>query len=88
LAAQLSLGAARSARRLRAHTSAPASVPISLRANVSIVSSGAESNETAAEIKAKWDKMDEFLKIMFQIACKWKHKNDVQGEAKEQFTKG
>ena len=47
-----------------------------------------ESNETATEIKAKWDKMDEFLKIMFQIACKWKHGADVRGEAREKLTDG
>merc|ERR1719282_2087499 len=32
-----------------------------------------------AEIKKKWDNMDEFLRIMFTMACKWKHGKDVQG---------
>lgn len=32
-----------------------------------------------AEIKAKWDNMDEFLRVMFTMACKWKHGKDVQG---------
>jgi len=62
----------------------------SLRGNVATVGSlnVVESNETATEIKAKWDKMDEFLKIMFQIACKWKHGADVRGEVREKLTDG
>lgn len=31
------------------------------------------------EIHAKWDKMDDFLGIMFTIACKSKHGKDVDG---------
>mmetsp|Transcript_111256 Transcript_111256/g.278536 ORF Transcript_111256/g.278536 Transcript_111256/m.278536 type:complete len:425 (-) Transcript_111256:22-1296(-) len=41
-------------------------------------SSGKDIPSTA-EIKAKWDNMDEFLRIMFTMACKWKHGKDVQG---------
>jgi hypothetical protein len=43
---------------------------------------------TPKEIKAKWDKMDEFLGIMFQMACKWKHGKDVHGLAAEKFKDG
>jgi len=38
---------------------------------------------TNAEIKAKWDKMDDFLEIMFTLACKWKHGKDIHGKAVE-----
>jgi len=43
---------------------------------------------TPKEIHAKWDKMDEFLGIMFQMACKWKHGKDVHGLAAEKFKDG
>lgn len=43
---------------------------------------------TPKDIKAKWDKMDEFLGIMFQLACKWKHNKDVHGLAAEKFKDG
>lgn len=36
---------------------------------------------TNAEIKEKWDKMGEFMEIMFIMACKWKHGKDVHGAA-------
>lgn len=45
-------------------------------------------NSTPAEIKEKWDKMDEFLKIMFTISCKWKHGKDVNGAAAEKLQNG
>ena len=32
---------------------------------------------TPASIHEKYDKMDEFLKVMFTMACKWKHGKDV-----------
>lgn len=35
------------------------------------------------DIKEKWDKMDDFLGVMFEIACKWKHGKDVNGAAAE-----
>mmetsp|Transcript_30462 Transcript_30462/g.45965 ORF Transcript_30462/g.45965 Transcript_30462/m.45965 type:complete len:421 (-) Transcript_30462:68-1330(-) len=38
---------------------------------------------TNAEIKEKWDKMDEFLEVMFGIACQWSHGKDVDGQTAE-----
>jgi len=32
-----------------------------------------------ADTEAKWDNMDEFLRVMFTMACKWKHGKDIQG---------
>lgn len=43
---------------------------------------------TPEEIHAKWDKMDEFLKIMFTMSCKWKHGKDVNGLAAEKLKNG
>lgn len=45
-------------------------------------------NDTLAEIKAKWDNMDELLEMMFVIACKWKHGKDIDGAAAEKLLKG
>jgi len=45
-------------------------------------------NETVDEIKAKWDNMDEFLEIMFTLACKWQHGKDVQGLTAEKLQAG
>lgn len=39
-------------------------------------------------IKEKWDKMDEFLKVMFSMACKWKHGKDIDGLTAEKLKKG
>jgi len=41
-----------------------------------------------ADIKAKWDKMDDFLGTMFTMACKWKHGKDVGGAAAEKLKNG
>eukprot|EP00929_Paragymnodinium_shiwhaense_P031414 TRINITY_DN17601_c0_g1_i1.p1 TRINITY_DN17601_c0_g1~~TRINITY_DN17601_c0_g1_i1.p1 ORF type:complete len:435 (-),score=179.99 TRINITY_DN17601_c0_g1_i1:152-1405(-) len=43
---------------------------------------------TPEEIHEKWDKMDEFLKVMFTMACKWKHGKDVNGLAAEKLKAG
>jgi hypothetical protein len=43
---------------------------------------------TPAAIHEKWDKMDEFLKVMFTMACKWKHGKDVSGLAAEKMRDG
>jgi len=43
---------------------------------------------TPAEINAKWDKMDDFLGIMFKMACNWKHGKDVAGAAHEELKAG
>eukprot|EP00747_Dinoflagellata_sp_TGD_P194125 gnl/TRDRNA2_/TRDRNA2_61183_c0_seq1.p1 gnl/TRDRNA2_/TRDRNA2_61183_c0~~gnl/TRDRNA2_/TRDRNA2_61183_c0_seq1.p1 ORF type:complete len:448 (-),score=156.02 gnl/TRDRNA2_/TRDRNA2_61183_c0_seq1:201-1451(-) len=40
-------------------------------------------DEKKKAIKEKWSKMDDFLGIMFKMACTWKHKNDVDGEIAE-----
>lgn len=40
------------------------------------------------EIQEKWDKMDEFLEVMFTMACKWKHGKDVAGAAAEKLKNG
>mmetsp|Transcript_91585 Transcript_91585/g.262363 ORF Transcript_91585/g.262363 Transcript_91585/m.262363 type:complete len:418 (+) Transcript_91585:99-1352(+) len=40
------------------------------------------------EIHEKWDKMDDFMEIMFTIACKWKHGKDVDGATSEALKKG
>jgi len=41
-----------------------------------------------AAIKEKWAKMDEFLKVMFTMTCKWKNGKDVSGAAAEKLKKG
>jgi hypothetical protein len=43
---------------------------------------------TPEEIHEKWDKMDDFLEIMFVMACKWKHGKDVNGLAAEKLKNG
>lgn len=70
---------------------APASEGVSLR-------SGVRKNQSLAlvaadpadpkDIHEKWDKMDEFLGIMFTMACKWKHGKDVHGLAAEKLKEG
>jgi len=40
------------------------------------------------KIHEKWDKMDDFVEIMFTIACKWKHGNDVNGLAASKLKSG
>jgi len=67
----------------------------SLRKGSSLRSTGrtvnlavAVRNESVSEIHEKWDKMDEFLKIMFTIACKWKHGKDINGAAAEKLKNG
>jgi hypothetical protein len=41
-----------------------------------------------AAIKAKWEKMDDFLGVMFTMACKWKNGKDVNGLAAEKLKDG
>jgi hypothetical protein len=43
---------------------------------------------TPKEIHAKWDKMDEFLEIMFVMACKWKHGKEVHEAAAHAYKDG
>jgi len=40
------------------------------------------------DITEKWDKMDDFLEVMFTMACKWKNGKDVSGLAAEALKKG
>lgn len=61
---------------------------VALRAATSSAVQGDPKIATPAEIKAKWDKMDDFLGIMFKIACSWKHNKDVHGLAAEKFKDG
>jgi len=39
-------------------------------------------------IKEKWDKMDDFLEVMFTMACQAKHGKDVNGLAAEKLKQG
>jgi len=59
---------------------------MNLRANSSSVSLADPA--LPAEIHAKWDKMDDFLEVMFTMACKWKHGKDVNGLAAEALKNG
>lgn len=56
--------------------------------SLSIVNSSSLEPTPSKEIHAKWDKMDEFLKIMFTIACKAKHGKDIDGLAAEKLKEG
>lgn len=49
---------------------------------------GREDPATPEEIKEKWSKMDEFIEVMFTMACKWKNGKDVFNEAKEMLRDG
>lgn len=49
---------------------------------------GREDPPTPEDIKKKWSKMDEFLDVMFTMACKWKNGKDVFNEAKEMLRDG
>jgi hypothetical protein len=40
------------------------------------------------EIREKWDKMDDFLEVMFTMACSWKHGKDIAGHAAEKLKNG
>jgi len=40
------------------------------------------------DIKAKWNKLDQFNEVMFTMACKWKNGKDVAGKAKEMLKDG
>lgn len=53
----------------------------------SLVVSGGDPDKPK-DIHKKWDKMDEFLGIMFTMACKWKHGKDVHGVAAEKLKEG
>lgn len=44
--------------------------------------------EVTSKIHEKWDKMDDFLEIMFMLACKAKHGKDVNGLAAEKLKEG
>jgi len=46
------------------------------------------ANSSVKEIQEKWDKMDDFVGIMFEIACKWKHGKDVNGLTAEKLASG
>jgi len=56
-------------------------------AGASLRAKPAEPAKPAA-IKEKWDKMDEFLEVMFTMTCKWKNGKDVSGAAAEKLKKG
>lgn len=58
------------------------------RSVATVVVSSANESATVAEIHEKWDKMDDFLEIMFRLACKWKHGKDVNGLAAERLKNG
>lgn len=67
----------------------PAAHAFTLRSGRASLSALANASQpTAAEIKDKWAKMDDFMEIMFTIACKWKHGKDVHGMAAEQAKGG
>eukprot|EP00927_Polykrikos_kofoidii_P033803 TRINITY_DN2864_c0_g1_i1.p1 TRINITY_DN2864_c0_g1~~TRINITY_DN2864_c0_g1_i1.p1 ORF type:complete len:437 (+),score=99.41 TRINITY_DN2864_c0_g1_i1:84-1394(+) len=51
-------------------------------------SSAVDPSSTPADIHEKWDQMDEFLKAMFTLSCKWKHGKDVNGLAAEKVKNG
>ena len=48
----------------------------------------ASVDATVEGFEEKWDKMDEFLKVMFTMTCKWKNGKDVSGAAAEKLKKG
>eukprot|EP00428_Durinskia_dybowskii_P031783 CAMPEP_0170242996 /NCGR_PEP_ID=MMETSP0116_2-20130129/21271_1 /TAXON_ID=400756 /ORGANISM="Durinskia baltica, Strain CSIRO CS-38" /LENGTH=432 /DNA_ID=CAMNT_0010493845 /DNA_START=44 /DNA_END=1342 /DNA_ORIENTATION=+ len=58
------------------------SVAVRLASTSSALNTGIPTNQ---EISEKWDQMDEFLRIMFTIACKWKHGKDIHGESVEKL---
>lgn len=58
----------------------------SLRKRDSALSQGEPAKP--ADIKEKYDKMDEFMGVMFTMACKWKNGKDVFGAGKEALKKG
>lgn len=43
---------------------------------------------TPKEIHEKWDKMDDFLEVMFVMACKWKHGKEVHDKAAHAYKDG
>lgn len=47
-----------------------------------------DDTDNVAAIHEKWDKMDDFLEVMFTIACKWKHSKDINGLAAEKLKNG
>lgn len=44
--------------------------------------------EVTKKIHEKWDKMDDFLEIMYMLACTAKHGKDVEGKAAEALKEG
>lgn len=49
--------------------------------------SDADLEEALAKTEKKWNAMDDFLEIMFTIACRWKHDKDVHGLASHKLKK-
>jgi len=47
-----------------------------------------EEEDPVKKIHEKWDKMDDFVEIMFTMACKWKHGADVNGLAAHKLKSG
>jgi hypothetical protein len=56
--------------------------------SLALVSASDADPATPKAIHEKWDKMDDFLEVMFTMACKWKHGKDVSGAAAEKLKKG
>lgn len=44
--------------------------------------------DSVESIQERWDKMDDFLEVMFVMACRWKHGKDVNGLAAEKLRDG
>jgi len=51
-------------------------------------SEGQSLDDIRKGVAEEWDSMDEFLEIMFSLACKWKNGKDVHGAAAEKLKEG
>lgn len=56
--------------------------------NAAALRQGRAIEDPIRQIQEKWNKMDDFVEIMFTIACKWKHGKDVNGLAAEKLKNG
>lgn len=61
---------------------------ILLAAEEDPITADTDIKEVTTAIHEKWDKMDDFLKIMFMLACEAKHGKDVNGLAAEKLKDG
>lgn len=65
---------------------APASGAYALRHTGALA--GEPEGKTVKEIQENYDKMDEFVGIMFKLACGWQHSKDVNGLAAHKLKEG